>query len=351
VTALNVRVATRLGAAILAIGGLLATPIAYGAPAAGDPPAPKPGACLSLEVISLTAGKLNPDGTGTIVAKLLNPNPADKCDDGMQAEITFNGTANAIDSIDGGPDIVCAEDDFGPFAYKERCLAATFPGGASATLTFTIKGVVKGDRIAIGVTTVGDDKRAIRPGKLAYTDLSVTVPAGTGNAPGSPATGNAPATGASPVPANAPAPKPAPSSSSQLDTGQMVQMGASGDNVVAIQYLLRHHGSDIEVDGDFGEQTDGAVRAFQTSKGLTVDGVVGPETWGALWVTLRKGTTGSDAVLALQTLLNLRGQDIAIDGDFGDQTDGAVRAFQKAKGLTVDGVASPQTWAALASGN
>jgi peptidoglycan hydrolase-like protein with peptidoglycan-binding domain len=348
VTALNVRVATRLGAALLAIGGLLAAPIAYGAPAAGDPPAPKPGACLSLEVTSLTAAKMNPGGTGTIVAKLLNPNPADKCDDGLAAEITFNGTADAVDSIDGGPDIVCAEADNGPFAHKQRCLAATFPGGASATLTMTIKGVEKADRIAIGVTTVGGENRAIRPDKLAYTDLMVAVPAGTGSAP---ATGNAPATGGSPVPPSAPAPKPSQSSTAQLDTGQMVQMGASGDNVVAIQYLLRHHGSDVEVDGDFGEQTDGAVRAFQTSKGLMVDGVVGPQTWGALWVTLKKGATGSDAVLALQTLLNLRGQDIAIDGDFGDQTDGAVRAFQKAKGLTVDGVAGPPTWAALVSGN
>jgi peptidoglycan hydrolase-like protein with peptidoglycan-binding domain len=320
----------------------------YGAPAAGDPPAHKPGDCYGLEVSSLTATRVNPDGTGTVVAKLLNPNPADTCDDGMRAEITFNGTADAVDSIDGGPDIVCAEADYGPFAHKQRCLAATFPGGASATVTFTFKGVEKADRIAIGVTTVGGESRAFRPDKHEYADLMVAVPAGTGTAPAPPATGNTPA---SPVPANAPAPRPSQPSTSQADTGQLVQKGASGDNVVAIQYLLRHHGSDVEVDGDFGDQTDAAVRAFQTSKGLTVDGVVGPQTWNALWVTLRKGTTGSDAVLALQTLLNWRGQDIEIDGDFGDQTDGAVRDFQKAKGLTVDGVAGPQTWAALVSGN
>src|SRR4051794_27112253 len=103
VRALNVRVATRLGAALLAISGLLATPAVYGAPAAGDPPVPKPGDCLNLEVSSLTASKVSPDGSGTVVAKLLNPNPAGKCDDGLQAVISFNATPNPIDSIDGGP--------------------------------------------------------------------------------------------------------------------------------------------------------------------------------------------------------------------------------------------------------
>ena len=38
----------------------------------------------------------------------------------------------------------------------------------------------------------------------------------------------------------------------------------------------------LTADGDFGSQTDGAVKSFQRSGGLTDDGVVGGRTWGAL---------------------------------------------------------------------
>lgn len=327
--------AVSLVAALVAVNGLLATTVAYGAPTQGDPPAPKPGACLGPEVASLTGPKqLDPGGTGTIVAKLLNPNPTGTCDDGMQAEITFNGTADAIASIDGGPDVVCAEGDSGPFAFAERCLAATFPGGATVTLTFRIKGVEKQDRIAIGVTGLNDNGKAVpvRPGKLSYTDLIVTVSAA----------------------GNAPAPKPGQPSSSESSTGQMVQRGANGQNVEAIQHLLNHHGAGLDVDGDFGPVTEQAVRDFQgTRPGVTVDGVVGPQTWSALWVTLRQGgpdTDDSDAVRALQTLLTLRGHPTEIDGYFGPETEAAVKAFQRAKSLPQDGVVSTRTWTALVAG-
>lgn len=61
---------------------------------------------------------------------------------------------------------------------------------------------------------------------------------------------------------------------------------------------------------------------------------------------LTRGDTGA-AVKTLQTRLNLWGAKLAVDGDFGPATLAAVEAFQGRKGLTVDGVAGPKTWATL----
>lgn len=66
--------------------------------------------------------------------------------------------------------------------------------------------------------------------------------------------------------------------------------------------------------------------------------------------TLRRGSDGS-AVKRLQGLLHAAGQrDSAIDGDFGPGTERAVKDFQRAKGLSVDGIVGPKTWTRLVKG-
>lgn len=65
--------------------------------------------------------------------------------------------------------------------------------------------------------------------------------------------------------------------------------------------------------------------------------------------TLRKGSKG-EPVCALQALLILRGQKLATygaDGDFGSETEIALRAYQKLKGLTVDGICGSDDWKTL----
>ena len=65
--------------------------------------------------------------------------------------------------------------------------------------------------------------------------------------------------------------------------------------------------------------------------------------------TIRKGNMG-ELVKQCQTMLQKLGYDLGIcgvDGDFGTATEKAVRAFQKAHNLSVDGVVGKNTWAAL----
>jgi len=63
-----------------------------------------------------------------------------------------------------------------------------------------------------------------------------------------------------------------------------VRQGATGEAVKAVQSQLNAHGAapTLVVDGNFGSGTNTAVRTFQAGNGLTVDGVVGDNTWLAL---------------------------------------------------------------------
>ncbi|PSP15663.1 MAG: hypothetical protein BRC58_11520 [Cyanobacteria bacterium QS_8_64_29] len=59
--------------------------------------------------------------------------------------------------------------------------------------------------------------------------------------------------------------------------------GSNGEAVKNVQAFLKSNGYlDGSVDGQYGDQTASAVREFQKARDLQVDGIVGPETWGAI---------------------------------------------------------------------
>jgi peptidoglycan hydrolase-like protein with peptidoglycan-binding domain len=118
----------------------------------------------------------------------------------------------------------------------------------------------------------------------------------------------------------------------------ILRNGTSGEPVKRLQAKLG-----VETDGEFGSNTEKALKDWQTKNGLASDGVAGPDTFMAMGlyelVLLKQGTRG-DAVKKLQEKLG-----VGADGQFGSGTDKAVRDYQQKNGLVVDGAAGPATLA------
>ncbi len=76
-----------------------------------------------------------------------------------------------------------------------------------------------------------------------------------------------------------------PTTTTPTQACPLLRRGSKGPAVIELQTLLRNQGFDPgPIDGDFGPLTEAAVKAFQRSKGLVQDGIVGIATWTALGV-------------------------------------------------------------------
>lgn len=159
---------------------------------------------------------------------------------------------------------------------------------------------------------------------------------------------------------------------SQRPTG-VYRQGDRGEYVRLAQYFLRVISNyysavrPIAIDGIFGSGTRNAVMDFQRRFGLSVDGVIGPDTWNALYnvfmgianttglavdypgVLLREGSRGDNVRLMQDYLLAISRvypsvPAITPDGIFGPATRQAVIAFQNTFGLDADGIIGRNTW-------
>ncbi|MGW0824100.1 peptidoglycan recognition protein family protein [Streptomyces sp. NPDC002845] len=144
------------------------------------------------------------------------------------------------------------------------------------------------------------------------------------------------------------------------------------------QQRMADRGWNITVDGAYGEQSRRVCLAFQQEKGLSVDGVVGEETWNAAWTAPLATAAARSAPLATAAALSApdpaaapdwpgvlftwpprtehpgvrvwqrrmreRGFDVPVNGAYDRRSREACLAFQEERGLTVDGVVGPATW-------
>lgn len=148
-------------------------------------------------------------------------------------------------------------------------------------------------------------------------------------------------------------------------TDGILRLGSKGAAVATLQSNLNTvmH-SHLVVDGDFGPQTERAVRAFQTRYQLTVDGEYGPASAAVMKAALAGGSTpvspkprpptgtlvvngvyGPATCAALQRSLNAHhAAGLVVDGAMGPKT---IAALQRALGTTADGIMGPNTVRAL----
>lgn len=143
--------------------------------------------------------------------------------------------------------------------------------------------------------------------------------------------------------------------------GSVIGMGARGENVVKIQNELMRRGYEVSggADGQYGSGVKAAVIQFQQDNGLDADGIVGKNTWDALFpqsgvgstypgFILTMGSRGAEVIAVQQKLMDL-GYEVSggADGQYGSGVRNAVRQFQSDNGLSVDGDVGPETWNAL----
>ena len=137
------------------------------------------------------------------------------------------------------------------------------------------------------------------------------------------------------------------------DAFETLMLGAAGEKVKELQRELRKvYYYAGEIDGEFDADMVRAVKWFQESAGLTVDGKVGRLTYNALFNrtaaifnggipvrALSSGARGYDVYVLQQKLIALNYLNIAPSGYYGSDTVAAVKAFQAANGLSADGKA------------
>jgi len=176
----------------------------------------------------------------------------------------------------------------------------------------------------------------------------------------------------SPTPTVPTAPQPPTAAQIQKVLGsRILQAGMAGSDVLGWQQWLQRDGfPTITADSKFGPITTAATKAWQSQRGLSPDGKVGPATKAKIGTPagratptpslpaptptpvatgtriLARGMSGAD-VKSWQEQLQRDGFFVSSDGVFGAGTESATKSWQKQRGLAADGKVGPGTRAKI----
>ncbi|MEG2434831.1 MAG: peptidoglycan-binding protein [Ruthenibacterium sp.] len=162
-------------------------------------------------------------------------------------------------------------------------------------------------------------------------------------------------------------------SSADTYPGISMQSGTTGEDVTHMQSGLNECAALYRAinaqsaDGAFGSNMTNATRRFQGQFSLSVDGILGKNSWNKI-VLVRNALTAlhhtqvtsvypgyalnigasGDSVRFIQSYLNaVLGKNLTIDGQYGNATKTAVVQYQASRGLKADGIVGSITWASL----
>lgn len=249
---------------------------------------------------------------------------------------------------------------------QKRLIALGYlSGSATGTYDANTASAVKAFQKKNGLTGTGTADSATQ--KLLYSDSALDAK-----------------TTPTPVPTATPKPTATPTPTVAIPS-QSISKGAKGDDVKTIQRRLKelkyYTGN---INGKMDDDTVKALKKFQENNGLKADGVAGKATYAILfsdsamkkgttptpeasetptpaptekatasstWPTLRKNDTGDNVAQLQESLIKLGYLTGKADGNYGSATVDAVKAFQKANGLTVDGTAGTSTQKLLYGGS
>lgn len=144
-------------------------------------------------------------------------------------------------------------------------------------------------------------------------------------------------------------------------TYPVIQSGSTGPDVKfaqkQLQVYLPSESTGMVIDGSFGPKTTEVMKAFQRKCGISADGIAGGGTWPRLGPQVNSVLIEHYAgykkrsIEEVQRLLKLGARYTGtVDGLWGPNTENAVKSFQRAYGLTDDGIWGRQCWAIVEQG-